>query len=160
MKQIYIATSKIEGKGIRAGENIKTGEIISRVEGPLKFKINKNKRDALMHPNWVGVKNNIWIDPLKPHKFLNHSCNPTAGMRGLTIIAIRDIKEGEEITVDYSIIEGDPRWELKCLCNEKGCRGIIRSIHYLPKKTFFKYLPHIPSHFKKVYEKHVLGLEK
>jgi hypothetical protein len=104
----------------------------------------------------VGVKKNIWIDPLRPHKFLNHSCNPTAGMRGLTLIALRDIKEGEEVTIDYAIIEGDPRWELLCLCGEKECRKIIRSIHYLPKKQFLKYLPNIPHYFKKIYKESVL----
>ena len=76
MKQFYIGNSKIAGKGIIAGEDIPKGRIISRVKGPLKFQRNKSKEDALSNPNWIGVKKNIWIDPERPHKFLNHSCNP------------------------------------------------------------------------------------
>lgn len=155
MKHIYIATSSIHGKGIRAGENINKGDIISRIKGPLKFKINKDRNDAIGHPDWVGVKKDIWIDPLKPHKFLNHSCDPVAGMRGLTLIAIKNLREGEEITIDYSIIEGDFLWEMNCSCNSKNCRGIIRSIQFLPIKTFKKYLPNIPAYFRKIYENHL-----
>ena len=139
MKQIYVCDSEIEGKGIRAGEMIRKGDLITVFKGALQFKVNKNKRDALSHPDWVGIKKNFWIDPEKPQKFLNHSCNPNASIKGkLSLVALRTIKEGEEITFDYSIIEGDSRWELKCLCNEKNCRGTISSIHSLPKKQFKK----------------------
>src|SRR3989344_5308661 len=64
----------------------------------------------------------------------------------------RNKKEGEEITIDYSIIEGDDMWKMKCNCGEKNCRKIIRSIQYLPTRTFKKYLPYIPTYFKKVYK--------
>jgi len=152
MKQFYIGNSKIAGKGIIAGEDIPKGRIISRVKGPLKFQRNKSKEDALSNPNWIGVKKNIWIDPERPHKFLNHSCNPTAGVRGLTIISIRDIKEGDEITVDYSTIEGDRRWEMSCSCGEKKCRKVIRSVEFLTPEQF-ESIPYIPAYFRKLYLK-------
>jgi len=150
MKHFYIGNSKIEGRGIIAGENIKKGQIINRVEGPLRFRVSKSKKDALRHPTWIGVKKDVWIDPKRPHKFLNHSCRPSAGVRGLTLFAIRDIKEGEEITVDYSTIEGDKLWEMRCICGEKNCRKIIRSIAYLPLKQF-RAIPYIPAYFRKLY---------
>ena len=152
MKHFYVGNSGIEGRGLIAGENIPKGSVITRILGPLKFKINRNKKDALSNPDWVGVKKNIWIDPLRPHKFLNHSCNPNAGMRGLTLISTRNIKEGEEITVDYSTIEGDERWEMSCSCGERNCRKIIRSIEFLTPEQFSA-IPYIPAYFKKVYSK-------
>lgn len=158
MKHIYIATSKIAGKGIFAGENIKKGEIIQNIKGEVKFKINKNTRDVFAHPNWVGIAENQWIDPEKPYKFLNHSCEPNIGIKGkVGLIALKDIKEGEEIAIDYSIIEGDDRWQMECLCgNNKKCRKVIRSIHFLPKKTFNKYFPYIAEYFKNIYKKQVI----
>ena len=152
MKHFYVANSMISGRGLMAGEKIKKDSIITRIQGPLKFKVNKNKQDALSHPDWVGVKKDIWIDPLRPHKFLNHSCSPTAGVKGITLIAIRDINEGDEITVDYSTIEGDYRWEMPCSCGEKKCRKIIKSIEYLTPEQF-KSIPYIPAYFRKVYLK-------
>ena len=154
MKSIYVVTSKIEGLGINAGEDINPGEVITRFRGPVQFKINKNKKDALAHPDWVGIKKNHWIDPEKPQKFFNHSCEPNASIRGLTMVAIRKIKEGEEITFDYSIIEGDTRWEMLCLCGKKNCRKLIQSVQFLPKKSFNNYLPYIPAYFRKVYAKY------
>lgn len=152
MKHFYVGNSKIEGRGLIAGEDIPKGKVITRIKGPAKFKINKSKRDALSHPDWVGVKKNIWIDPKRPHKFLNHSCSPSAGMRGITIISLRDIKEGEEITVDYSTIEGDSRWEMPCDCGNSNCRKIIRSVEYLTPEQF-KAIRYVPAYFKNLYLK-------
>ena len=152
MKDFYIGNSKISGRGIIAGEDIKKDSTITRVKGDLRFKIDKNKRDALAHPNWIGVKKNIWIDPDRPHKFLNHSCNPTAGVRGFTLIAIKDIKEGDEITIDYSTVEGNNLWEMSCSCGENNCRKIIRSVEFLTTEQFNS-IPYIPAYFKHLYLK-------
>jgi SET domain-containing protein len=154
MKHIYVCKSEIEGFGMNIGEPAKKGEVISQIKGEMKFKVNKNKRDALAHPNWVGVAENQWIDPAKPFKFLNHSCNPSAGIKGaLSLVALHDMKEGDEITIDYSTIEGDPRWEMNCACGEKNCRKVIRSIYSIPKKQFDAYLPYVSTYFKKLYLK-------
>jgi len=150
MKQFYVGNSKIDGRGLIAGEDIGPGKIITKINGPIKFKINRTKKDVLANPDWVGIKKNIWIDPLRPHKFLNHSCTPNAGMKGLTLISIRRIKEGDEITIDYSTIEGDNRWEMNCFCNSEDCRSIIRSIEHLTPEQF-KSIPYIPAYFKKLY---------
>ncbi len=156
MKHFYVGNSKIEGKGLIAGENITRNKIITRIKGPACLKINKTKKDAQSNPDWVGVRKNIWIDPLRPHKFLNHSCNPNAGMRGLTIMSIKDIKEGDEITIDYSTQEGDTRWEMKCSCEAVNCRGTIRSVQFLSKKQF-QSIPHIPAYFRKLHTKSKAG---
>lgn len=137
---------------------MKKSEVISRIKGEMKFKSNQDKNDALANPNWIGIEKDQWIDPEKPYKFLNHSCNPNVGVRGsITITALRNLREGEEITIDYSTIEGDPRWEMKCLCGEKNCRGIIRSIHFLPEIQFKSYLPFVSNYFKKLYKREVLA---
>lgn len=157
MKHIYHATSKIDGLGIFAGEDIKKGDAIQHIKGEVKFFVVKNKNDSQSYPNWVGVGKNKWIDPEYPYKYLNHSCNPNSGIKGsVTMVAIKDIKEGEEITIDYSIIEGDNDWEMKCRCGEKSCRRIIRSVQFLPSKVFKKYLPYIPTYFKRVYQSYQL----
>ncbi len=150
-KKFYVGKSKLHGKGVFANELIKNHSIITRFCGEIKFKINKNKHDALSHPNWVGVIKHNWIEPKNPQIFINHSCKPNAGVRGLTVIAIKEIKEGEEITIDYSLIEGDDRWEMDCHCGKLGCRKVIRSVQFLPKDIFKRYLPFVPAYFKKLY---------
>lgn len=154
MKHIYIRTSKIHGFGVSIGENVKKGEIIARIKGKMRFKVNKTTKDTFANPDWVGVAKDQWIDPDKPYKFLNHSCNPSAGIKGrVTLIALKNMKEGEEVTIDYSTVEGDPHWQMECICGEKTCRKIIKSVEFMPAEQFKKYLPYVPSYFKKLYMK-------
>lgn len=57
--------------------------------------------------------------------FINHSCDPNCGLKGpLKIVAMRDIKPGEEITYDYAMSES-AKYKMTCLCRSKNCRKII-----------------------------------
>ncbi|MDB5264592.1 MAG: nuclear protein [Parcubacteria group bacterium] len=160
MKHIYICTSKIDGQGVTAGEDIKKGETIQHIKGEAKFLAITSKEESLSYPNWIGIGKNKWIDPNAPNQYLNHSCNPNSGIKGtVTMVALKDIREGEEITVDYSIIEGDDLWEMPCSCGEANCRKVIRSIRYIPNEQFKKYLPYVPTYFKKLYLKHQQGTD-
>lgn len=152
MKHIYIRTSKIDGMGVAAGEDIKKGDVIQHIKGEARFLSIKSKEDSLSYPNWIGIGKNQWIDPDYPNQFLNHSCDPNAGIKGkVTMVALKDIKEGEEITIDYAIIEGDDLWEMPCSCGSKNCRKVVRSIQHLPETQFKKYMPYIPTYFKNLY---------
>ncbi len=152
MKQIYISTSKISGKGIMAGENISKGEHIQYIKGTPKKLVIHNKKDSDSNPNWIGFAKNQWIDPDYPNQFLNHSCEPNCGIQGrVTMVALKSIKEGEEITIDYSITECDDMWEMKCTCGSKNCRKVVKSIQHLPESQFKKYFPYVPTYFKNLY---------
>jgi SET domain-containing protein len=154
MKHIYIGISHIDGKGVIAGEGIKKAEIIQHIKGKAKFLSIKNREDSLSYPNWIGIGKDKWIDPDYPNQYLNHSCNPNSSIKGMvTMVALRDIKEGEEITIDYAVVEGDDMWEMHCFCGEKNCRKVIRSIQFMPKDQFQKYLPYVPQYFKRLYLK-------
>ena len=151
-EKFYVGESQIHYKGIFAKRDIKKGEIVGIIQGPKKFKINRSVKDALANPDWVGFEINYWVDPTPPYKYLNHSCDPNVGIRGnKTLIAMRNIHRDEEITIDYSIIEADHRWYMKCSCGKKDCRSIIRSIQKLPQKVYNKYLPFVSKRFQAVY---------
>lgn len=152
-KKFYSGESKIHSKGIFANKNIKKEEIVGVIQGPKKFKINKNAADALSNPDWVGFDLNYWIDPIPPYKHLNHSCDPNVAILGnKTLVAIKNIAKNEEITIDYSIIEADPRWHMRCTCGEKNCRRIVGSIQKLPQRVYNKYMPFISKRFRVIYE--------
>jgi SET domain-containing protein len=49
-----------------------------------------------------------WLSPFPQNGlwFLNHSCRPNVGRKGLrTIVAMKKINAGDEITLDYSTTE-------------------------------------------------------
>jgi len=152
MKKIEVRKSKIHGRGLIAAEGIKKHEFIGFIKGPTQYQENKTLRDALSHPDWVGFKKNYWTDPLPPFKYINHSCDANCGVAGTRkVFAVKDIKLGEELTIDYSTTEIDENWFLDCTCKSKQCRKKVQSIQSLPQKTFQNYLPYIPSFIRKKY---------
>lgn len=64
--------------------------------------------------------------PGDPADCFNHSCDPNAGMSGqVSLIALRGIAVGEEITFDYAMCDGSPYDEFDCHCDLPHCRGRI-----------------------------------
>ncbi len=63
--------------------------------------------------------------------FINHSCNPNAGIKGqIFLVAMRDIEPDEEITFDYAMNISDSKasdivFEMECGCGADNCRKII-----------------------------------
>jgi len=151
--KIHIGKSKLHGKGILASRDIKKRETIFIIKGKkVKFLINNKKQAKLAGWDWIGWGKNEWIDPENFGLYFNHSCNPTSVIKGrVTVVALQDIKKGEEITSDYSLNEADIFWHIKCTCGAKNCRKIIKSIQFLPRKVFNKYASHVPQYFKQVF---------
>jgi len=153
-KKIYVDQSGIHGKGVFAKKDLKRGEVAFILKGKPKKWIVKDQKSSLAGPNWIGIAHNLWLDlDGTPFVYLNHSCDPTIGIKGkVTFVALKNIKKGTELTFDYSITEEDLLWYMKN--GEKkmpGFRPVIKSVQHLPLATFKKYLPYIPKYFQKVY---------
>ena len=153
--KIRIGKSKFHHHGIIASTNIKSGEKIFLIKGKkVSFLINSKKQADKAGFNWIGYDKNTWIDPVDYGRFINHSCSPNAGIvKRIEVIAMRDIEAGEEITFDYSLSEADIYWHIQCNCKSPDCRKKIRSIQFLPRRTFDKNLRYIPVYFRKVFKK-------
>lgn len=151
MSKIYVGKSGIAGKGLFAKKDIKKGEIVFIMKGKI-LKMNAYNKDRLLSlPNIVGIDKDLWIDPIEPYVYINHSCDPTTSVRGrVTYVALRNIKKDEEITFDYSISE-DSSWTMTCCCGARDCRKIIRGTRQLPPSFFKKYFPIFPTYFKNLY---------
>lgn len=63
--------------------------------------------------------------------FFNHSCDPNSGFRGqVFLVAMRDIRAGEEITFDYCMtvsesVGSDMVFKMECSCGSPHCRKTI-----------------------------------
>lgn len=133
--------------GVFAAENIKKGTVIHVFSGEIltfdecveRIKSGEeDQADSLQ----IGLELDMDLDELS--RTFNHSCDPNAGLRKISeLVAIRDVKTGEEITYDYSATIGPniPRslWEMKCNCGSKKCRGTISNILSIPKAQVQKY---------------------
>jgi D-alanine-D-alanine ligase len=138
-KKYRMKGNAIAGFGIYAIKDLKINEIIFKGEEKAQRIATKRYIDN----TWdVNEKENFrkYAYPLSNEVFLlwdnnpsewapqNHSCNPNSAYKGLNVIALHDIKKGEELTLDYSSFL-DPNMEsFACNCGEPGCRGIIKGI--------------------------------
>ena len=68
-----------------------------------------------------------------PARFINHSCDPNCEAQmedgEVWIVAVKDIREGEEITFNYNYDLEDYR-EHPCRCGAEGCVGYIIAEEY------------------------------
>lgn len=152
MQDFAIKGSPIAGKGIFANRDFHAGDRLFRLEGPtIQYNFEPDYRNG---PDWLQIgprrwkiakHGNIWV-------FMNHSCESNSGMRRRTeVVAMRSIRRGEEVTIDYSMIEGQRRWHMRCGCNTASCRGVIRSAQFLSPKLFERYRAFMPAYLRKVY---------
>jgi len=155
MKKWTITPSSIDGQGVFATLDIQAGEIVFFLKGRQRRRCPGTRPPSLPCPlcgAWIGIGKKLWIDPLAPANFANHSCAPTIGIRGqVTFVALRNITKGEELCFDYSITEEDTSWTMPCRCGAADCRKVIRSIQSLPPVTVQAYLPAVPKYFLKVW---------
>ncbi len=55
----------------------------------------------------------------------NHSCDPNTEFIGLNLVARRDIRGGEELTVDYATFYDRHMTPFDCTCGSPRCRGRV-----------------------------------
>lgn len=140
-----IRKSQIDGRGIFAVEPIRKGELICCMKGE-KISISelksryKTKKERPSDP--LQVSEHTYLDLDEPYVYINHSCDPNAVVvRFSELITVKDIRAGEEITIDYSLTEwsddedwkGDDDWSIECNCQSPSCRKVIREFRFLPK---------------------------
>jgi hypothetical protein len=80
--------------------------------------------------------------------YVNHSCNPNAGLSGqIALVAMRDIRPGEEVCFDYAMSDTMPYDEFECTCGAPNCRGFISGNDWqkpeLQKRYAGYFAPHV-----------------
>ena len=140
--KVYIQKTQRCGKGLFAVNKIKKGKVIGLLHGKVCFWNNDDRKlndDYFMQVDW-----DKWLYVLPPERYLNHSCEPNAGIKGRRVIALRNIQKDEEITVDYDLFE---YWnQMSCSCGSKKCRKVIKGYEYLPYAVQRKYWGYVANY--------------
>ena len=90
---VVIKRSPIHGKGLFASKRIQKGELLGRIKGP---------RVTCDGPYVLWLDDRHGVHVMGELKFINHSNRPNACYYDdLTVMAIKTIKAGEEITHNY-----------------------------------------------------------
>jgi len=130
---LVIRSSDIHAAGCYTTTNIRKGTYVIEYTGP---RISREKADEIYDSRsmtylfGVGDGEQI-IDGHGTAMFINHSCNPNCETteidKRVWIVAIRDIKAGEELTYDYMLYDGAEDDPAPCYCGSKKCRGTMYS---------------------------------
>lgn len=83
-----------------------------------------------------------------PWRFVNHSCEPNAVLRGRDFVALRAINAGEHITFNYNTTESDMAEPFDCRCGHDRCVGHIRGFAHLPPAEQARLLPWLADHLR------------
>lgn len=128
------------GKGLFAKRHINKGEEILRFTGDI-IDFNQALAMGINQAYALQIGNNLYINLEEPGRFVNHSCNPNAGIRNdVVLVALQDIRKGEQVYYDYSATMDEDNWVMQCRCGSANCRKIVKDFKYLPSLVKQKYL--------------------
>lgn len=138
-KKYVMKGNAIAGYGIYAGRDIAANELIFKGEGMSQRIITRR----YVEQHWgVKEKENFrkYAYPVSNEVFLlwddnpagwapqNHSCEPNTAYEGLNVIALRDIKKGEELTLNYASFLDEHMEPFQCQCGSPKCCGLVTGI--------------------------------
>lgn len=132
------------GQGVFAARPFLRDEIVGRIDGRVIADGTHDPRYA------IDLGDHRVLEPKSPFRFLNHCCAPNCeivyddGMfdmvedRVLFVQTRRDIRRGDELTIDYG-------WPIEaaipCLCGHEDCRGWIVAEQKLSELLALKVTP-------------------
>ena len=116
------------GRGVFARARIKAGDVLVAWGGEVVSRSQFGSVPIERVRVSVQIDENLFLVPgiEGPADWINHSCEPNAGMRGqVVLVAMRDIEPGEEVCYDYAMTDGSDYDVLDCHCRAPGCRGRV-----------------------------------
>lgn len=116
------------GRGVFAEQPIPRGRLLVVFGGDVIDRREVDRLVPALRPLVIQVDEDAFLVSTKPGPgdWVNHSCEPNAGLRGqICLVAMRDIAPGEEITFDYAMSDGCDYDEFTCHCGATRCRGRI-----------------------------------
>ncbi|MDH4036506.1 MAG: SET domain-containing protein-lysine N-methyltransferase [Candidatus Krumholzibacteria bacterium] len=114
------------GRGVFARERVRAGELLVVWGGEVVDGDTLRSMSVDRFRLALQVEEGLYLLTTHegPADWVNHSCAPNAGMQGqVVLVAMRDIRAGEEITFDYAMSDGSTYDEFECRCGARTCRG-------------------------------------
>ncbi len=135
-KKYRIKGNAINGYGIVAQKNLKKGDVIFKIEESAQRIVTKRYVEKNWSPQQMEefrhyaypISDEVYILwDHKPQNWApqNHSCNPNTIYDGLNLVALCDIAQEEELTLDYADLLDDNIQSFVCTCGHINCRKVV-----------------------------------
>jgi len=160
-----LRSSPTHGTGVFATEAIDAGEVVEvwgeMWEGRqvIRWTTDQAEAEARVAEGMLVMQfdTGLWsIEPpgTNPGYFINHSCDSNVWMAdAFTLTARRAVQSGEELTIDYALIEAElDVWDFECDCGAAMCRKVIRGDDWRRPELQERYRGHFSPLINKMIE--------
>jgi hypothetical protein len=148
------------GKAVYARDIIEPGELIGVWSGRIIPAEALDELPEEIRRHTVQVEERLYLASVsgdEPPDFINHSCEPNAGLDGqIAIVALHRILPGEEVTIDYAMCDGTPYDEFECACGTSLCRGRVTGEDWRNPELWERYA----GHFSPYLERRIKALKR
>ena len=150
-----------KGRGLVATGFVAKGELLVAFGGTVLHAAQLEALDNEERLAVVQVDEDLylWSPSPGPGDWINHSCEPNAGLRGqIVLIALRDIQPGEEVCYDYAMSDGSDYDEFECHCGSSLCRGVVTGNDWRRSELVARYGQHFsPYLLRRIYRQSLLS---
>lgn len=137
------------GYGIFAEEKVKKNELLA-IWGGRVVHLDEYRKIYSYKKNFAVQVDEEFLmipEPEGPCNWINHSCDPNAGMRGqISLVALRPIFRGEEVTFDYAMTNSVGYDEFSCYCGSPLCRDEISKDDWKRPDLQNRYYPYFSTY--------------
>lgn len=148
------------GKAVYARDIIEPGELIGVWSGRIIPAEALDELPEEIRRHTVQVEEGLYLASFsadEPPDFINHSCDPNAGLDGqIALVALHRIHPGEEVTIDYAMCDGSPYDEFECACGSAICRGRVTGEDWRNPELWERYA----GHFSPYLERRIRALKR
>ena len=141
------------GKAVYARDAIEPGELIAVWSGRIVSAEELDELPEEIRRHTVQVEERLYLASHGPDEgpdFINHSCEPNAGLEGqIAIVALQRILPGEEVTIDYAMCDGSPYDEFDCACGSSQCRGRVTGNDWRDPALWKRYAGHFSPYLQR-----------
>ncbi|NEO62383.1 MAG: SET domain-containing protein [Moorea sp. SIO4G2] len=136
LSHVSVVKTHNKGKGVFADKKFDVGEIV--LVGKPVAKSPERTWQTLQ----LDINTHVRMD--EPFELVNHSCDPNCGIKlnefnGYSLVAMKEIIQGEEVTFDYCMSEWISIAVPNCNCQSNICRGSINGGKFLSDQILEKY---------------------
>lgn len=141
------------GRAVFARDVIEPGELVAIWSGRIVTAEELDELAPEIRRHTVQVEEGLYLASLsaeEPPDFINHSCEPNAGLDGqIAIVALHRIAPGEEVTIDYAMCDGSAYDEFDCECGSSACRGRVSGEDWRNPTLWERYAGHFSPYLQR-----------
>lgn len=133
------------GHGVFARRPIAQGELLAVFGGTVVSAEQLREASSTFRRLTLQIDEDLFVVSTTegPADWFNHACDPNAGLRGqLSLVALRSIAAGEEVSYDYAMSDGSAYDEFPCACGALRCRGRVTGSDWQLPELWSRYGDH------------------